>query len=192
VYVRAGDLQRASIDGSGRAAAVEPGFVALKGVANIPVSSTIDARKGAVALTVTTGTRTATARLSGAIFKIRQSRAAPGGQGPTPAEIVLRTPRGAQSGCGTGRRAGRGIVRTISGATDGGFFRTVGAASTTVVRRGQWSVKDRCDGTLTQVSSGTATVVPNRGGRSKPVRAGQRSFVRGDFLALESPKGQSR
>jgi hypothetical protein len=105
---------------------------------------------------------------------------------------VLRTPRGAQNGCRTGRRAGHRIVRTISGATDGGLFRTVGAASTTIVRSGQWSIKDRCDGTLTEVSSGTATVSPNRGGRSKPVRAGQHAFVKGDFRALESPKGQSR
>jgi hypothetical protein len=168
------------------------GFVPLTGVANLPVGSVIDARKGAVALTVATGARPATARLSAAIFKIRQSRAAADGQGATPAVIVLRTPRNAQSGCRTGRRAGSGIVRTISGATDGGYFRTVGAASTTIVRKGQWSIKDRCDGTLTEVSSGSATVIPSRGGRSKPVKARQRYLVKGNFLALESPKGQSR
>jgi hypothetical protein len=194
VYVLAGDLQRASVstDRSGQAAAVEPGFVQLKGNANIPVGSMIDARKGTVALTVATGARPGTARLSGAIFKIRQGRAAAGGQGSTPADIVLRTPRDAQRGCRTGRRPGRGIVRAISGATDGGLFRTVGAASTTIVRRGQWSIKDRCDGTMTEVSSGSATVMPNRQGRSKPVRAGQRQLVKGNFVALESPKGQAR
>jgi hypothetical protein len=45
---------------------------------------------------------------------------------------------------------------------------------------------------MTEVSSGSATVMPNRQGRSKPVRAGQRQLVKGNFVALESPKGQAR
>lgn len=79
----------------------------------------------------------------------------------------------------------------MEGSAGQGSFRTLGAASTTIVRNGAWRTTDRCDGTLTQVSRGTATVVP-RGGRPVRVRAGQGYFVPGNFLALDSPKGRTR
>jgi hypothetical protein len=78
----------------------------------------------------------------------------------------------------------------MGGSTGRGLFRTLGAASTTIVRNGAWSTTDRCDGTLTQVGRGTAIVVP-RGGRPVQVRAGQGYFVPGNFLALDSPKGRT-
>jgi hypothetical protein len=82
-------------------------------------------------------------------------------------------------------------VRTIGGTTGRGFFRTFGAASTTIVRRGAWTTTDRCDGTLTQVRRGTATVVP-RHGRPVRVRAGQGYFVPANFLTLDSPRRAPR
>ena len=71
----------------GRARAAQeasmPGFVPLKGVASIPVGSTVDARKGQIALTTAAdfkpanakgGRRTQSGTFSAAIFAIRQAR----------------------------------------------------------------------------------------------------------------------
>jgi hypothetical protein len=199
VYVQVGELRRAAAATDGPAVSgAPPGFVPLKGVATVPVGSTIDARSGTLEVTTATaasaGPGAATARLAAAVFKIRQRRAEVRRRGGIPSDIVLRTPTGAaaKAGCRSGRRAGKGVVRTMSGATQGGYFRTIGAASTTTVRRGRWATRDRCDGTLTEVGSGVATVVPRAGGKPVRVKAGQGYFVPGNFLRLESPKGRPR
>ena len=43
---------------------------------------------------------------------------------------------------------------------------------------GSWIVQDRCDGTVTQVGRGSATVTSARTGKQVKVRAGQAYIVR--------------
>jgi len=45
-------------------------------------------------------------------------------------------------------------------------YRTIGAASITAITNATWVVKDRCDGTVTEVGRGHATVTPRHPGRS--------------------------
>jgi hypothetical protein len=161
-------------------------YVPLEGIASIPVQSTIDARKGQVAMTTDaefnrgrdSGERQS-GRFAAAIFTIKQSRrrrAAAAGRSTT--DLVMRTPPGSGRACATARtRPPKGIVRSFSGAVTGpakGAFRAVGAASTTTVARATtWVTQDRCNGTLTEVGRGRATVF-DRGARTTvTVRSGQ-------------------
>jgi hypothetical protein len=151
----------------------ESGYVPLQGVATLPVGSTVDARKGRVAVTAATryvrpgsgrATATKTGRFAAAIFTIRQARRR-AGQAATarpPTDLVMRTPPGRSRACASvANLPDKGIVRALSGSVTGpakGIFRAVGAASTTTVRRGTWITQDKCNGTLTEVGRGQAVV----------------------------------
>jgi hypothetical protein len=173
-------------------------FVPLEGIASIPVESTIDARKGQVAMTTDAafdrgadnGARQA-GRFAAAIFTIKQSRrrrAAAAGRSTT--DLVLRTPPGSARACATAsERPPKGIVRSFTGAVTGpakGAFRAVGAASTTTVARATtWITQDRCNGTLTEVGRGRATVFDRVARTSVTVRAGQAYRARALLFAAK-------
>ena len=76
-------------------------------------------------------------------------------------------------------------MRAISG-TGKGLFRTVGANSITTIRDATWIVSDRCDGTLTEIGRGSATVTPihptHKHQRPVVVGAGQGVLIKGRFL----------
>ena len=55
----------------------------------------------------------------------------------------------------------------------------IGAASTTIVHNANWTVEDRCDGTLTQVGRGRVTVsfLLRRKPQTRLVKAGRALLV---------------
>jgi hypothetical protein len=178
----------------------ESGYVPLQGVATLPVGSTVDTRKGRVAVTAATrytrpGSRraasTKTGRFSAAIFTIRQARRRAGRRAAArpPTDLVMRTPPGDGRACASAADLpDKGIVRALSGAVTGpakGIFRAVGAASTTTVRRGTWITQDKCNGTLTEVGRGRALVRDIRRRRTVTVRPGAAYLARARLFAAQ-------
>jgi hypothetical protein len=183
-----------------------PGVVSpLKGATvAVPMGSTVDTTKGKVALATAasygkhTGAAPAlqNATLSASIFTIEQMTAKQARKhlkrgehrlfGMPPTTLAMRTPRGATAKARCRRTAapGKGVVRAISG-TGKGLFRTVGANSITTIRNATWIVSDRCDGTLTEVGRGRATVAPihptHKHDRPVVITAGQGVLIKGRF-----------
>jgi hypothetical protein len=158
------------------------GFVSLKGSASLPVGSVVDARQGelTIASATTAGGRRASARLRNGIFRIRQARAR--GKAAVSTDFVLATPAGLSRACAPGRkRPARNVVRALSVITAKGRFSTVAAAGTIKGQGAAWTVSDRCDGTLTQVSKGRVSV--RSGKRTKTVRAGGRYLIKARLFA---------
>jgi len=174
-------------------------YVPLEGVASLPVGSTIDARKGQVATTTAatfarpTRSRevaTQSGRFSAAIFTIKQRRRArhvPPGRAST--DLVIRTPAGAASACASrATPPPKGIVRSLTGTVVGpakGVFRAVGAASVATVKRGTWITQDRCNGTLTEVGTGRATVYDRARARTVKVGPGRGYLARARLFAAK-------
>jgi hypothetical protein len=177
----------------------EGGFVPLKGVANIPVGSTLDTRAGTVAVTAraSSQSRPGKGRFDAAIFKIKQERASKlvRTKRTVPAQIVVETSTDSAAKarqCRPGRNPGTGIIRTLSGATTNGFFQSIGTASMTTVRNANWVSKDRCDGTLTEVGRGNVNVLNLAERKTHRVSAGRSYVAKGSFLSREGPKGRPR
>jgi hypothetical protein len=145
--------------------------VALTGNASVPVGSILDTRKGTVALSsALPGNASQTGTFHGGLFEVRQPV---GARGMT--ELVLRGPlptcaaRGARAAGATKRFP----PRVLWGRDDHGRFRTRGSNSVATVRGTAWSVADRCDGTLTRVTSGSVSVRDLRRQRTVVVHAGK-------------------
>jgi hypothetical protein len=177
-----------------------PGFRPLKGRATVPLGSVVDARRGTLGMSAAAdytkglgrAPRLAGARLSAAIFQIRQRRRAPK-RAPrkrrATTDFVLKTPIGLARACASTNLPAvgpvKGVVRTLVGSGTGAF-RTVAGASTTTITNGNWIVSDRCTGTVTEVGRGTATVY-NKGTRETvKVRAGQRYTAKARLFAARS------
>ena len=83
-----------------------------------------------------------------------------------------------------GRRARESCGR--SAAPHKGLFRTIGANSITTVENATWIVSDRCDGTLTEVGRGKATVTPihptHKHEHPVTITAGQGVLIKGRFV----------
>jgi hypothetical protein len=182
-------------------------FAPLKGSAvSVPIGATIDARKGTVKLATAADYRSAvdrrhriqTGTFSAGMFAVeqltaRQERASERKHkrrltGIAPTDLVLKNPPGAanKAGCRSTGPPGKGVVRSLTGVAKG-VYRTVGAASTTTVQSASWTVQDRCDGTLTTVHRGHATIVYTAHGRHHTValRSGQAYIVAARFLEAE-------
>lgn len=189
---------------------VQPGsgYVPLKGNATVPVGSTVDARAGSITVTSATGASakggaaapTASAKLSAAIFQIRQDRAKrASGKGkkkklpPNPTALILRSPEGAIAAaqCRVDRA---GVIRSLSAVVPKGTFEFVGASATVTTSAKIANVRtvDRCDGTFTEVGRGVATITSLHRKRKKvvQVKAGRAYLMKGDFLAIEGKKGR--
>jgi hypothetical protein len=146
--------------------------------AEMPLGATFDTRRGAVSLT-SAGCRggTQTGSFGGGLFTLRQPR-----EGCGRVDVYLRG--GRFSSCprvGAKRRARSGAiasasrtrkVRKLWGRDSGGRFRTHGRHSQATVRGTRWLTVDRCDGTLTRVTSGAVSVRDFRRHRTVLVRAG--------------------
>jgi hypothetical protein len=158
-------------------------FVALDGAHTIPVGVTIDATGGAVTLTSSTGRRGATqsATFRAGIFRIRQRRAR-ARNAAVPTDAVLAG-RSFASSCRRskpqrGKNAPpRGVVRGLT-ATAKGIWRTVARASTATVTDATFTTQDRCNGTLTKVVRGRASVRDVKRKKTVTVRAGRSYLVR--------------
>ena len=181
-------------------------YVPLKGGGTIPVGSTVDATNGTVMLATAADYhgaldrkhRIQTGIFSAAIFTIEQQTAQQQekhshrkatGTPPTNLRLITPAATAASSRCHAKGAPGRAIVRELS-ARAKGFFRVIAAASVTIVRDAQWTVEDRCDGTLTGVGRGTATVtyLLHRRPVSKVVKAGAGLLVRQRFPVPPPPR----
>jgi virginiamycin B lyase len=171
-------------EGTVRVKAPGGGWETMEPGAEMPLSATFDTRQGAVSLT-SAGCRgnTQTGRFGGGIFTLRQPHAACGR-----VDVYLRG--GRFSSCprvGSKRRAHSGAVASASrsrkvrklwGRDKGGRFRTHGRHSQATVRGTRWLTVDRCDGTLTRVTSGAVSVRDFRRHRTVVVRAGHSYLAR--------------
>jgi hypothetical protein len=165
------------------------GFLPLKGVAAVPMGSTLDTRKGEVALTAAINGQPARsrrqkrreARFRAGIFQIKQARKKRKQKASKtiPPTAALASPAGAERPC---RASGppKGIaVRSLS-MTAKGVFRAVGGAATATPAKGTstFITTDRCDGTVTEVGRGSVAVIAKKGGKRKVVKAGRAYIVR--------------
>jgi predicted outer membrane repeat protein len=189
----------------GRASPV-PGVISpIKGATvAVPVGSTVDTTKGTLHLAGAASYNAPAkgppalqnATLSASVFTIEQMTAKQARShlkrgrrlfGIPPMNLRLRTPRGATAKARCHRRGapGKGTVRAISG-TAKGMFRTIGANSITTVKSATWIVSDRCDGTLTEVGRGHATVTPihptHKHEHPVTITAGQGVLIKGRFV----------
>jgi hypothetical protein len=148
----------------------------LSGAASVPLGSILDTRAGSVRLqTALPGGSTQTGTFRGGLFDVRQPT---GGHGMT--ELVLR---GAQPTCPTGGARAAAVTRkrpprSLWGHDRHGRFRTRASNSVITVRGTTWYVADRCDGTLTRVTSGSVSVRDLHRHRTVVVRAGHRYLAR--------------
>jgi hypothetical protein len=151
------------------------GFTALGAGGAVPVGSSLDTRRGEVALTTALpGGRTQTAQFHGGVFRVRQSGA---GGGTT--DIDLRGPALQCAGKARARAAAakrKPAKRKLWGQDKGGRYRTHGANSVATVRGTKWVTTDTCAGTRTTVTQGSVSVRDVRRKRSVLVRAGH-SYV---------------
>ena len=181
-------------------------YVALKGTNTIPVGATVDARSGTLRLATAADYRGALDRkhrlqqgtFSDAFFTIEQLTAQQQrrknhgrratGTPPTNLRLVTPTEAVAAADCHSKGAPGKGIVRSLSGRANG-FFRVIGAASTTIVHNATWTVEDRCDGTLTQVGRGRATVsfLLHRQPQNRLLKAGRALLVSQRFPVPPEP-----
>jgi streptogramin lyase len=165
-------------EGTVRVKAPGGGWETMEPGVEMPLAATYDTRQGAVSLTSAGCTgHTQTGRFGGGLFTLRQPR-----EGCGRVDIYLRG--GRFDACprpGAKRRARSGAVASASrarkvrklwGRDRGGRFRTHGRHSQATVRGTRWLTVDRCDGTLTRVTSGAVAVRDFRRHRTVLVRAG--------------------
>ena len=157
------------------------GFVPLLQARQIPVGSTLDTTRGTVRLVSAAGAagKKQQGDFNGGFFTTIQSAT---GKGLTD----LRMARGKFSGCTLGRSKGaraaarryrKRTVRRLRGNAKG-RFRTSGRYASATVRGTDWTVTDRCDGTLTRVKRGSVVVRDLRRRKSFVVKAGKSRLVR--------------
>jgi hypothetical protein len=149
---------------------------ALSADASIPVGSIVDTRAGGVKLqSALPAGATQTGTFHGGLFEVRQPA---GGHGMT--ELVLR---GAPATCPAGGVRAAAVARTrpprvLWGHDRHGKFRTRASNSVITVRGTTWYVADRCDGTLTRVTSGSVSVRDLDRRRTVVVSAGHSYLAR--------------
>jgi hypothetical protein len=150
--------------------------VALTDAASVPVGSIVDTRRGTVNLSsALPGEASQTGTFHGGLFEVRQPA---GTHGMT--ELVLRGPLPTcpAGGARAASASAKHPPRVLWGRDDHGRFRTRGSNSVATVRGTSWYVADRCDGTLTRVTSGSVSVRDLRRQRTVVVRAGQSYLAR--------------
>jgi hypothetical protein len=169
----------------------ESGFVSLKGVASVPIGSTVDTRKGEIAMDSAgngfpAGDRRArrqSARIRAGIFAIKQARARRkvARSASIPTDVDLLSPPAAEAACVRG--PAKGIVRTMSMVVKG-YYRALGGASTGTARDATFNTTDRCDGTLTEVGRGRVSLAVK--GERKPivVRGGRAYLVKAKLFQI--------
>ena len=157
------------------------GFISLREARQIPIGSLLDTRSGTVRLVSSanrSGKKKQQGDFNGGFFTAIQSRR---GRGLT----ELRMARGKFTGCTSRRRGGKAQVsrrskrrvRRLRGNARG-RFRTRGKYSSATVRGTDWTVTDRCDGTLTKVRRGSVVVRDLRRKKNVVVKAGRSKLVR--------------
>jgi hypothetical protein len=151
-------------------------FTMLEGGSELPVGSEVNALDGSIVLTSALPSGgIQTGQFGGGRFLIRQSQ-----RGVV--DLYLRgaycSSRASAASAPLASAARRSrSTRTLWGRDHGGRFRTHGRNSHATVRGTRWRVSDRCDGTLTRVTSGSVVVRDTVRNKSVVVKAG------GSYLA---------
>jgi Ca2+-binding RTX toxin-like protein len=160
-------------------------FVPLQDRVNVPVRSALDTSRVPVELTAAGSVRRRgrsrarqRATFEGGAFRIAQRRS----RRPL---TEIRLEGGDFTQCPTTGRARRSVttsqtrrrVRRLFGRGRG-RFRTRGRYSSVTIRGTTWSVEDRCDGTLTRITSGRAVVFDFARKRRVALRRGQSYLAR--------------
>jgi hypothetical protein len=176
--------------GSARASQKGLTFVPLEEARQIPVGSFLDTRDGTVRLVsrraggAAAGTQVGD--FASGLFQVLQSRRRRD-RGLT--DLVLKGANfrrclGVDLGSGpilggplTASQVRRRAIRRLR-AQANGRFRSSGRHSAATVRGTEWSVTDRCDGTLTKVTRGAVVVRDFRRKRNVIVRAGKSYLAR--------------
>jgi len=186
VQVLSGKVFLSLPPGAARVALLVPGlkgkrFTRLRGARLIPVGSFLDTRKGKVRLTSARDTigKTQSGDFSAGVFQVLQSGKA-SAKGLTELRLkgasFKRCRRVRKAEVRPSRRSGPTVRRVRSKAK--GRFRTRGRYSAATVRGTEWTVTDRCDGTLTTVKRGTVAVRDFRRKRTILVRTGKRYLAK--------------
>jgi DNA-binding beta-propeller fold protein YncE len=147
----------------------EENFQPLAEIEELPMGSTIDARRGRVEVTTVRDRRNRLqeGRFHAGVFRVRQRA-----RDRFVTELVL-SERLRRCPPGRGASASRTARRRIWG--DGnGRFRSRGRYSSAAVRGTRWLVEDTCDGTLTRVRQGVVAVVDFVRDRRIILRRGER------------------
>jgi hypothetical protein len=197
VFVKLPTKTTLGFDGM-RAPFQDSGFVPLKGVASLPVGSTVDARKGELQVQSAANgyaaknrkARKTEARIRAGMFAIKQAKLKKKAKKSVSisTDISLVTPAGAATACAASKTS-KGVVRSVSLVAKG-VLRTLGGAANATAKDATFIATDRCDGTLTQVGKGKVSVAVK--GKKKPitVRSGQGYFVKARLF--EAKKGRRR
>jgi hypothetical protein len=181
VFIKLPSGKRIRRSGHRSTVARDAKFRRYRGEANIPVGSTLDTRKGRIAITSAADLKGATqsAQFYDGVFQVKQKRQA---DLITDAQLVT-----SRSGCGKSsahasktRRLGR------LWATGKGRFRTKGRYSAASVRGTTWLTEDRCDGTFTKVSRGTVSVFDAVKKQTIILKAGQSYLARAQRASTKS------
>jgi hypothetical protein len=155
---------------SGKILVRKPGsaeFVELDASGSIPFGSTIDSKRGRIAITIEAeqGGRPQRAVFYGGIFKVTQT-----------GSTVDLTLNEALASCKKAKKAGAAAAKKAKTRKlwgDGkGKFRTKGSYSAATVRGTTWLVQDSCQGTLTRVKQGVVAVRDNVRKKTILLRAG--------------------
>ena len=149
-------------------------YVKLTAGAHIPVGSSIDTRRGRIAITAAQGKgKTATADFYNGLFKLTQTK----GSKPITTLALIEKLSCAKSGKANIAAKKKKKKRRLWG--DGkGRFRTKGQYSSATVRGTKWLVEDRCTSTLTRVVRGRVSVRDVVKKKTVIVRAGKRYTAR--------------
>jgi len=151
-------------------------FRPLKGIASIPIGSTIDASKGVVTVqTAANGLAPSSggygrqdATLRAGMFALRQARARRNRRARIATDFVLVYPPNVDVDCSASTPPTR-VLRKLT-VKAAGAFRVIGAHSRASGRKATLTTIDRCAGTLTRVARGRVTV--RRPGRRAAVVVG--------------------
>jgi hypothetical protein len=148
-------------------------FVTLTADAQIPVGSTIDTRKGTIAITAAQGKgKTATADFFDGLFKLTQTK------GSKPAATLALTEKLSCPRRGKASAAAKKKKTRRLWGSGHGRFTTKGSYSAATVRGTKWLVQDTCTTTLTKVARGVVSVRDFAKRKTKLVRAGHRYVAR--------------
>jgi len=159
-------------------------YVPLDQARQIGVGSFLDTKRGTVRLVTATGsgTKTQFGDFSLGIFKVTQSKKKSAkGLSELPLQggsfKGCRKARGASASSAGAHAARKKNVRSLRGVAKG-KFRTRGRNASATVRGTDWTMTDRCDGTLTKVRKGRVAVRDFGRKRTILVRAGRSYLAR--------------
>jgi hypothetical protein len=152
--------------------------VPLRDRIGVPLGAKLDSTRGVVRLTAArSGGGTFSGDFSQGAFLVKQGLKEGGltEVALTGGATLSKCPAG---GAGTARgAASHRVLRRLFGRAHG-RFRSRGRFSTATVRGTEWTVADRCDGTLTTVARGTVLVRDLVLHRNVTLHAGQRYLAR--------------